>query len=77
MKDLEEHYEMMDGFKNTHLEIKIVENKDAEKSNEVKEDEINDFEDQNQNNEKVLKRENLKDIEGFEFNFFCIINNYS
>jgi len=67
MRDLEEHYELMDGFKNTHLEIKIVENKDAEKSNEVKEDEINDFEDQNQNNEKVLKREDIKDIDGILF----------
>lgn len=64
LKDLDSHFELMCGFKNTHLEIKEEELKDSEKSNEVREDEVIDSEDQNQNQEKIIKRENLKDIDG-------------
>jgi len=64
MKDLNDHFQIMNTFKNTHLEIKEEEMKDSEKSNEVKEDEVIDSEDQNQNTEKIIKRENLKDIDG-------------
>jgi hypothetical protein len=64
MKDLNDHFTLMNNFKNTHLEIKEEELKDSEKSNEVKEDENIDSEDQNQNTEKIKKIENLKDIDG-------------
>ena len=64
MKDLNEHFHIMNSFKNTHLEIKEEDIKDSEKSNEVKDDEVIDSEDQNQNTEKIIKRENLKDIDG-------------
>lgn len=64
MKDLDEHLELMRSFKDTHLEIKEEDVKESEKSNEVKEDEVIDSEDQNQNMEKIIKRENLQDIDG-------------
>jgi len=66
MKDLDEHLELMRSFKDTHLEIKEEDVKESEKSNEVKEDEVIDSEDQNQNMEKIIKRENLQDIDGIE-----------
>ena len=73
MKDLSDHFQIMNSFKNTHLEIKEEEMKDSEKSNEVKEDEVIDSEDQNQNTEKIIKRENLKDIDGiFSYRNFLI-----
>lgn len=67
MRDLDEHFELMRSFKDTHLEIKEEDVKESEKSNEVKEDEVIDSEDQNQNMEKIIKRENLQDIDGNSF----------
>lgn len=64
IKDFENHYKFMINFKTTHLEYTEDESKESEKSNEVKEDEVLDAEDQNQNQDKVIKRENLKDIDG-------------
>jgi len=64
VRDLLEHFELMKIFKDNHLEVKELDSKDPEKSNEVKEDEVIDSEDQNQNADKIIKKENLKDLDG-------------
>ena len=65
IKDISDHFELMTNFQNTHLIIKKEEQKDAEKSVEMREDDlINEIDGEPWPQNDYIIVENLKDIDG-------------
>lgn len=62
-KDLNDHFELMCNFKNTHLIIK-EEVKEGERNSEIRDEDYIDIEEQLQTQEITREKENLKDIDG-------------